>query len=142
MNRLLTDRKEVVVRFSEVDPMQIVWHGHYLKYFEDGRESFGLKYGLGYLEVYKHQVMIPIVQIRCDYKRPLKYGDVAVVETIYRPAEAAKIIFDYAIYRGDEPDPVAKGSSIQVFLDMQGELILTPPEFYTGWKKHWGVDIP
>jgi len=141
MSRQLTDRKEVIVRFSEVDSMQIVWHGHYLKYFEDGRESFGLRYGLGYLEVYKHQVMIPIVQIRCDYKRPLKYGDIAVIETIYRPVEAAKIVFDYAIYRSNEPDPVAKGSSTQVFLNLQGELILTPPAFYTGWKKHWGVDI-
>ena len=36
----LTDRKEIIVRFSEVDSMRIVWHGNYLKYFEDGRESF------------------------------------------------------------------------------------------------------
>jgi len=139
MTRLLTDRKEIQVRFSEVDSMQIVWHGHYLKYFEDGRESFGLRYGLGYLEVYKHEVMIPLVQIRCDYKKPLKYGDIAVVETIYRPTEAAKIVFDYNIYSNDGTEPLVTGSSVQVFLDLKGELILTPPDFYKGWKAHWGV---
>ena len=61
----LIDRKEILVRFSEVDSMRIVWHGNYLKYFEDGREAFGLKYNLGYLDVYKHNVMIPIVKVNC-----------------------------------------------------------------------------
>ena len=37
------------IRFHEVDSLRIVWHGHYLKYFEDGREAFGRKYGIGYM---------------------------------------------------------------------------------------------
>lgn len=37
----LTDRTSLRVRFSEVDSMQIVWHGEYVRYFEDGREAFG-----------------------------------------------------------------------------------------------------
>ena len=40
---------EIRVRFSEVDSMGVVWHGNYLKYFEDGREAFGRKHGLGYV---------------------------------------------------------------------------------------------
>jgi len=135
----LIDRKEIIVRFSEVDSMRIVWHGNYLKYFEDGRESFGLKYNLGYLDVYKHKVMIPIVKIGCDYKRPLEYGDIAVVETRYIPTEAAKIVFEYCIFRKSDHDIAATGSSTQVFLSPEGELILTPPAFYTGWKQKWGI---
>ena len=139
MTRQLTDLREVPVRFSEVDSMRIVWHGNYLKYFEDGRESFGLKYSLGYLDVYKHNVMIPIVKISCDYKRPLEYGDTAIVETRYIPTEAAKILFEYTIRRKKDHEVAATGSSIQVFLTPQGELLLTAPEFYTGWKNKWGV---
>jgi len=41
---------EIPVRFCEIDPLSIVWHGHYLKYFEEAREAFGRKYGLGYQE--------------------------------------------------------------------------------------------
>ena len=136
----LTDRKEVTVRFSEVDSMKIVWHGNYLKYFEDGRESFGLKYNLGYLDVYKHNVMIPIVKISCDYKKPLVYGDELVIETRYVPTETAKIVFEYTIFRKQDSEVVATGSSTQVFLTPEGELILNSPEFYTGWKRKWGVD--
>lgn len=137
----LVDRKEIMVRFSEVDSMRIVWHGNYLKYFEDGRESFGLKYNLGYLDVYKHKVMIPIVKIACDYKRPLEYGDLAIVETRYIPTEAAKIVFEYTIVRKADQDIVATGSSTQVFLTPEGELLLTSPAFYSGWKQKWGIHI-
>lgn len=36
----LTNRTTFRVRFSEIDSMQIVWHGEYVRYFEDGREAF------------------------------------------------------------------------------------------------------
>jgi acyl-CoA thioester hydrolase len=136
---ILTDRKEIVVRFSEVDSMKIVWHGNYLKYFEDGRESFGLKYNIGYLDVYKYHIMIPIVKVNCDYKRPLEYGDTAIVETRFINSEAAKILFEYMIFRKSDNELVATGSSIQVFLTPERELLLTSPQFFIDWKKKWGI---
>lgn len=131
---------EAIVRFSEVDSMKIVWHGNYLKYFEDGRESFGEKYHLGYLDVYKHNVMIPIVKATCDYKKPLVYGDTAIIETRYVPCAAAKIVFSYRVLRKSDMEVMATGSTTQVFLTPEGELLLTSPEFYTGWKKLWGLE--
>ncbi len=119
--------------------MSIVWHGNYIKYFEDGRESFGAKYSLGYLDVYRHNVMIPIVKVSCDFKRPLVYGDTAIVETKFIPTEAAKIVFEYALYRKSDLELMATGSSTQVFLTPGKELLLTAPDFFTGWKKKWGI---
>ena len=135
----LTDLKEIVVRFSEVDSMRIVWHGNYLKYFEDGRESFGLKYNIGYLDVYKHQIMIPIVKINCDYKKPLEYGDIAIIETHFINSEAAKILFEYRIFRKSDNELVATGNSMQVFLTPERELLLTSPQFFIDWKIKWGI---
>lgn len=131
---------EVAVRFSEVDSMNIVWHGNYLKYFEDGRESFGTKFNLGYLDVHKHNVMIPIVKASCDFKKPLVYGDIAIVETKYIPCEAAKIVFQYRVLRKRDNEVMATGTTTQVFLTPAGDLLLTSPDFYTGWKKLWEVD--
>ena len=48
MKRLIA-RKDFSIRFSEVDSMNVVWHGSYPLYFEDAREEFGRKYGLGYM---------------------------------------------------------------------------------------------
>jgi acyl-CoA thioester hydrolase len=139
MSNELVDRKEVTVRFGEVDSMRIVWHGNYIKYFEDGRESFGARFNLGYLDVYRHGVMIPIVKVNCDYKKPLVYGDVAIVETRFINCEAAKIQFEYTIFRKSDNELIATGSSIQVFLTPEGELLLTSPQFFIDWKSKWGL---
>ena len=53
--------KEVEIRFSEVDSMGVVWHGHYAMYFEDAREEFGKKYDLGYLMMYDKGFFEPLV---------------------------------------------------------------------------------
>jgi len=135
----LTDILEIKVRFGEVDSMKIVWHGNYLKYFEDGRESFGLKYNIGYLDVYKQNLMIPIVKLDCEYKKPLEYGETAIVETNLINSEAAKILFEYKIFRKSDNVLVATGSSMQVFLTPERELLLTTPQFFIDWKKKWGV---
>ena len=84
--------------------------------------------------------MIPIVKVNCDYKRPLVYGDVLVVETTFIPTDAAKIVFEYTITRKHDGEVVASGSSTQVFLTPEGELLLTSPEFFTGWKRKWGAE--
>jgi acyl-CoA thioester hydrolase len=139
MSIILSDRKEIMVRFGEVDSMKIVWHGNYLKYFEDGRESFGARYNLGYLDVYNHNVMIPIVKVTCEYKKPLEYGDTAIVETCFVNSQAAKILFKYRIYRKSDNELVATGSSMQVFLTPGHELLLTSPQFFIDWKKKWGI---
>ncbi|TSA26818.1 MAG: acyl-CoA thioesterase [Bacteroidetes bacterium] len=135
----LSERIEVKIRFGEVDSMRIVWHGNYLKYFEDAREAFGDKYGIGYQDVLKYRVMIPIVKVQCDFKRPLKYGEQAIVEVRFVNTEAAKILFEYTIFRKSDMEIVATGSSLQVFLTPEGELLLTAPEFYSVWKKRWGL---
>ncbi|MGA2824226.1 MAG: acyl-CoA thioesterase [Bacteroidales bacterium] len=135
----LIDRKEITVRFGEVDSMGLVWHGNYFKYFEDGRESFGAKYNLGYLDVYRYNIMIPIVKVSCDYKKPLVYGDTAIIETRFINSEAAKIQFEYSVYRKSDIELMATGSSMQVFLTPEKELLLTAPEFFIGWKKKWGL---
>jgi acyl-CoA thioester hydrolase len=132
----LTTRTEILVRFNEADPLGIVWHGHYIRYFEDGREAFGSMHGLGYLDVYKQGFVTPVVSVHCDYKKSLLYGDKVVVETIYIPTEAAKMKFNYRLFNAATGELVATGSSIQVFLDKEeSALQLINPPFFQEWKK-------
>ena len=140
MSKNLSERIKVNVRFNEADPLGIVWHGHYIRYFEDGREAFGNKYGVGYLDFYRKNIIIPVVHIDCSYKRSLRYGDKVVVETIFLPTDAAKLKFEYNLYNLDKNELVATGSSIQVFLDKEtSTLQLTNPSFFEEWKKKMGI---
>ena len=132
----LSNRTEVLVRFYEADPLGIVWHGHYIRYFEDGREAFGNTHGLGYLDVYKQGFVIPIVSVHCEFKRSLRYGDRVIVETKYIPCEAAKMKFSYQLFNAVTGELVATGSSVQVFLDKKESLLqLSNPPFFEEWKK-------
>ena len=124
-------------RFSEVDSMNIVWHGSYPLYFEDAREAFGAKYELGYLLMFGHGYYAPLVELSFQYKRPIVYGMDCRVEITYRPTDAAKIIFDYEIYDVKENLLLAVGHSVQVFMDRNYQLCWMNPEFYEQWKKKW-----
>jgi acyl-CoA thioester hydrolase len=136
---VLSSRKEINVRFSEVDSLRMVWHGYYLQYFEDGREDFGNRHGLGYLDVYAGGLVIPLVKAELDYKRPLAYGDTAIVETRFVDSPAAKLIFDYSIFKASTGELVCSGRTIQVFLNTNGELQLNCPDFLINWKKKVGL---
>ncbi len=134
----LLHKTRIRVRFSEVDSMAIVWHGEYVRYFEDGREAFGLEYqGLGYMDIYASGYGAPMVEMNLSYKQPLKCNDVAIVETKYIDSDAAKIIFEYEIRRENDGVVVATGRSMQVFINGSGELQLTMPDFYKKWKERW-----
>jgi len=139
LKKKIVNKTEIIIRFSEVDSMGIVWHGNYAKYFEDGRESFGNQYGISYLDIYKNKLLTPLVKLDFEYKCALEYGDTAVIETEYIDHEAAKIHFKYTIYNKKNNQVAATGESIQVFLNTERELLLTPPTFFTEWKKKMGL---
>ena len=117
-----------------------MWHGHYIRYFEDGREAFGKEYGISYLDFYKFGYVIPIVQVQCDYKKSLRYGERVKVETEFFPTEAAKMLFKYRLYNSATNELVASGSTIQVFLDKEASILqLATPDFFDEWKRKYGL---
>ncbi len=116
--------------------MGIVWHGHYLRYFEDGREAFGKLHGISYLDCFQQGLVVPVVSVHCDYSKPLRYGDTVLVHTTFVNTASAKLTFDYKIFEAKGKTLVAKGSSVQVFVDAKSfELQLTIPPFFEAWKK-------
>lgn len=127
------------IRFSEVDSMNIVWHGSYTLYFEDAREAFGKKYGLGYMTIFSNGYFAPLVELSFKYKKPLVYQMMPTIVIKYVPTEAAKIVFDYEIIDENDGSIVATGRSVQVFLDKNHQLVWENPEFYKKWKEKWKV---
>lgn len=133
----LSVTKPFEVRFSEVDSMNIVWHGSYMLYFEDAREAFGRQYGIDYLTIFGHGYYAPLVDINFSYKRPIIYGMEPEITITYTPTDAAKIVFDYEIHDRKDGSLLATGHSVQVFLDLQYQLVWTNPPFYEEWKEKW-----
>ena len=137
----LSETTRVRVRFQEVDSMQIVWHGHYVTYFEDARRGFGRRYGLDYPVFLENRIGAPVVALRVDFLSPARANDMLDVEARLYKSEGAQLEFGYQVKRAETNILLATGVSKQVFTTLEGELLLTWPalmlERYEAWKDLW-----
>lgn len=137
---MLINKTEQLIKFSEVDSLRVVWHGYYVRYFEDGRESFGKQFGLGYLDIYEHGFAVPLIDLDVKFKQVLEYGDTAVIETRFVNSPAAKLIFEYTISSLKHGFVACTGKSTQVFMEpVSKELYITIPPFFEKWKQKWNI---
>ena len=121
--------------------MQVVWHGHYVAYVEEARRALGRRYGVDYTTFFAHHTPAPVAQIHLDYLAPAKLADTLTVTARLFKSEAAKLEFEYEIRRQSDQRLLAFTTSLQVFTDLAGELILTMPPFmvdrYRAWEELW-----
>tara|TARA_B110000305_G_C19068221_1_gene460361 strand:+ start:228 stop:662 length:435 start_codon:yes stop_codon:yes gene_type:complete len=138
-NKKLVVKQNLKIRFDETDALGIVWHGNYLKYFEDGRENFGLINGISYLDAKKNGFATPIVKTTTNHKLTLKYGESATIETLFVNSDSAKLVYRYVI-KNEANAVVCNGETIQVFTSLNdGSMSLILPHFIKVWKIKLGL---
>jgi acyl-CoA thioester hydrolase len=137
----LEHTERVQVRFSDIDAMVCVWHGSYVRYFEDGREAFGRHYaGLGYAGIMQSGIMAPVVDLQVKYYAQLTLNDVALITTRYVYHPGARIDFTYEIHRERDGLLCAAGRTTQLFIAPNGEHLVEVPDYYQAWRRKWGVE--
>lgn len=130
----IEDICRIQVKFSEIDSMRRVWHGTYIKYFEDGRESFGRHYpGCDYARMQATGIYAPIYDIQVRCLAPLEMNDVALIHTHYVPTRGARLDYRYEVYRERDGVLCCTGSTTQLFIDPSGEQLYFRPDFYEDW---------
>ncbi|MBL1280476.1 MAG: acyl-CoA thioesterase [Fluviicola sp.] len=133
--KILESSIEIAVRFSETDAMGVVWHGNYLKFFEDAREKFGAEHGLEYLDVYGEGFYTPIVKSDINHKASVYYGQKVLVKATLEFHQASKIVFKYVVTNLATGKIAATGSTTQVFLGVKdNSLALIKPQFIIDWE--------
>lgn len=138
MRKTLEDICTVAVRFSEIDSMRRVWHGSYVTYFEDGRESFGRHYpGIGYADMQRAGIYAPIYDLHVRYYAPLVINDRAEIHTTYVWHAGARLDYTYQVYRESDHTLCAEGSTVQLFIDPAGALMVDCPDYYTQWQERY-----
>ncbi len=124
------------VRFEEVDPVSIVWHGRYASYFEDARVALSDRYGIGYLDCHARGVVTPIRMMHVDYLRPLRFRETFRVEAILHWSETARLNMEFVIRNG-AGEVTTTGYTVQMMLDADGNVLLVPPPFYRDFIDRW-----
>ena len=131
---------EIPVRFSETDAMGVVWHGNYLKFFEDAREKFGADHGIEYMDAFNAGYYTPIVKSDINHKASVYYGQKVQVRAILEQHASSKVVFRYEVINLSTGELAATGSTTQVFLTVEERLLeLIKPEFFSIWeeKQNW-----
>ncbi len=110
----LTHEIGLTVPFHDLDPMHIVWHGNYLKYFD--RARFAL-FQAGGIDLYQYSMekncIFPITRTSAKYIIPLRHNDEIICRAAAREA-SVKIVIDFEIRRAGDGAVCVKGQGDQV----------------------------
>jgi acyl-CoA thioester hydrolase len=118
----------VKVRFTEVDLYQVVWHGHYLSWFEVSRNELARRFGLDPLQLMEAGFLAPVVELHCQFKEPARPNDEVVIQTGMQRSELANLIFTYTVFHAETNRVLATGSTVHVLTDAKGTLLYQIPE--------------
>ena len=118
----------VRVRYAETDQMGVVYHGNYAQYFEMGRVEWLRNMGVSDKWMEENWVMLPVVSLTMNYKKPARYDDLITVKTIFKSQTSVKIEFDYEIYNENQ-ELLTIAHSVLVFVDMKTGRPITPPNY-------------
>lgn len=118
----------IKVPFFDVDMMRIVWHGHYIKYFEVARCALLDKINYNYLEMERSGYAWPIVDCRIKFVKPAIFNkEISVRAKLVEFENRIKI--SYQIFDIETGVKLTSGFTVQVAVDgATGEMCFVSPE--------------
>ncbi len=123
---LFESELEIKVPFHDLDPMNVVWHGNYVKYLEQSRCDMFDKIGYTYYDMKDDNYIYPIAKMSMKYVKPLSFNQKILIKTSLIEIEPA-IIIKYKIFNG--VDIVFEAESMQIGINIKtGESVYNAPE--------------
>ncbi|GAC1029984.1 acyl-CoA thioesterase [Pseudomonas sp. No.21] len=121
---------EVLVPFFDVDMMEVVWHGHYVKYLEVARCALLDKLGHNYSQMRDAGYAWPIIDLQLRYIRGARFGQRIVVRADLVEWEN-RLKINYLITDAATGERLTRGSSVQVAVEIATrEMLLASPRVF------------
>ena len=105
------------VAFFDVDSMEVMWHGNYVKYLEMARCELLDKLGYNYIAMKKDGYAFPIVKLDVKYVRPAFFNDVIKVTTTLNECETF-LKFHYLI-ENENGEKLSEANTAQAVIEMK-----------------------
>jgi acyl-CoA thioester hydrolase len=128
--RNLSAQVERTVEFYDVDSMDVVWHGNYVKYFETARCALLDMIGYGYREMRASGYAFPVTALSLKFIRPLRFGERIRIKAILEEYEN-RLKIQYELSRPGTGEITTKGMSTQMAYHIAAEesRFVCPPVF-------------
>jgi acyl-CoA thioester hydrolase len=118
-------------QFYDLDPMNIVWHGNYVRYLEQARSALLSEIGYGYREMEASGFAWPIVDLAIRYVRPLRLNQDFVVRATLTEYEN-RLCIDYRVLDAASREVMTKARTVQVAVAIKtGEMAFESPPALT-----------
>jgi acyl-CoA thioester hydrolase len=119
---------DVRIRYGETDQMGVVYHGNYPQYIEIGRIEWLRSLGVSYKKMEEEGVMLPVISLQINYKKPVFYDEIISVKTFIKKMPTASIAFEYEI-TNSEGELVTTASTVLAFVDMKTKRPMRCPKY-------------
>ena len=133
---VLQTEVEILVPFFDVDSMEVVWHGHYVKYLEVARCALLDRIGHNYTQMREAGYAWPIIDLQLRYIRGARFGQRLIVRADLIEWEN-RLKIHYLISDAATGERMTRGSSAQVAVDIASRemLLASPRVFITAVQK-------
>ena len=108
---------KIKVRYQETDQMGVVYHANYFVWFEVGRTEMIRNIGISYKEMEDKGLLLPVVNVSCDYKHAARYDDELLVKTRILKYNGFRMEFEYQIIHPKDNKLLATGITKHVWID-------------------------
>lgn len=128
----------IPIRFADIDHAGIVYFPRFFHYFhvafeEMWRARLGARAYVSLLD--DDRLGFPAVRAECDYRAPLRFGDVAEIELRVVKLGRTSVTFGYRVYRAADAGVeastrllAAEGSTVSAIVDLSRFAAVEPPE--------------
>lgn len=123
--------KEQRVYYHDTDSYGVVWHGAYLKWFEEGRVELCEMLGLRLDEMQKDGIVLPVVDLNVRYKASALFDDRLIIETGISELKPMSITFSHIVRNKNTDKIYVLANAVIVALGKDGRLIKRFPDYMT-----------
>lgn len=125
---MYSHRTQLRVRYADTDQMGYVYYGKYPEYFEVGRVELIRSLGLSYKSMEQQGIMLPVVHLEIDYKRPAHYDELLTVITTVPEVPRSSLLTTYEVLKEDGSLCVI-GRVKLAFIDMERMKPVRAPDY-------------
>ena len=117
----------ITVPFHDIDSMDVVWHGHYAKYFEIARCELLDSFNYGYGAMRESGYLWPVIDMHVRFVKGAQFGQRILVKATLREWEN-RLLIAYLITDEASGQRLTKGTTAQVAVDIKsGEMCFVSP---------------
>lgn len=104
-------------QYYETDQMGIIHHSNYLRWFEEARIDFMEQMGLSYAALEQLGIMIPVLNISCIYKQPVRFNNNILIHSVISSFNGIKLSITYTITDTEDKVTYSTGETEHCFLN-------------------------